>query len=141
MSKNPTGITQIRAAGTPMPGKKQDKKPSKAQAQKKSKNDLILERLAKVEQGLMQLSQVLQNHEQQVRIGGLERHVALNLLEQQMGREVIESLMQQRAPHFGLQISFDEQGDNDDQNDTDESSKGNASVPADEDYEGTEEYS
>jgi len=124
-----------------MPGKKQDKKPSKAQAQKKSKNDLILERLAKVEQGLMQLSQVLQNHEQQVRIGGLERHVALNLLEQQMGREVIESLMQQRAPHFGLQISFDEQGDNDDQNDTDESSKGNASVPADEDYEGTEEYS
>ena len=138
---NPMAVQNIRAAGTPLPGKRQGKKPTKAQAEKQTKADMLIQRIAKLEQGMMQLSQVLQQHEQQVRIGGLERHVALAILEQQVGRETIESLMNQRAEHFGLKVSFDKEGEANDENSTNESDQGGSSVSANEEYTGTEDYS
>lgn len=137
-----TAVESIRAAGTPMPGKKQGKKLTKEQMAKRSKNDMILERLSKIEEALSQVGPIIQQHEQQTRIGALERHVALQILEQQFGRELIESLMEKRAEHFGLKISYEkEKVDNDDQDDTDEPDSGSTDLPGDEEYEGSQEYS
>ncbi len=141
MADNPMAINNIRAAGTQEPGRKQEKQPTKAQAGKRSKMDLLLERVTKLESALMQLSQVLQQHEQQNRVGALERHVCLYLLEQEKGRETIESLMAERAELFGLQISFDDKEKvEDDQNDTDEPDSSDPVVSESQEYESSENY-
>ena len=140
MNNDNPGVHSIRASGTPMPGTKQGKKATKTQTEKRSKNDEILHRLNQLEQVVMQVTQALQKQEQQARVGALERHVALSILDQQVGREPIEALMASRAEHFGLQIKFDETKVDDEQNEVDEPDTGDLGIPTKDEYGGTEEY-
>ena len=113
--------------------------------------DNLEERVTKlennIEKAFNELNPLLQNIQQEMRVRALETHVALDVLGQNVcGRESIESLMQQRAPQFGLQLEFrkekvDEEGENNDENTSDESSEISAAVPPTEEYKGTEGYS
>jgi hypothetical protein len=140
--KNPLAVHQIRAAGTPMPGRRQAAQPSKLQLEKRTKNDAILEKLAELEKALFQLNHAIQQLHQAQRVSDLERHVALDLLGQQVGREAVESLMEKRAEHFGLQVSFqNEKVNENEQDDSNEPDQGNTPLSSPEGYESPENYS
>ena len=138
---NPMAVTQIRAAGTPMPGSRADKKLTKAQEDKRSKNDMIMETINKIEVSIHELKHLADQSEKAHRISALERHVILDILRQQFGAEIIESLMTKRAPHFGIEIQFKSEKVNDEQDNSNESNKGDTPISSPEGYEGPENYS
>jgi len=147
---NPLQVQQIRAAGTQMPGKRQGKKATKKQSKAHGRVDKLEERLSELEKNIEkafgELNPVLEEMQKEMRIRALEAHVSLDLIGQNVcSKETMESLMEQRAPQFGLKLEFRkekvEEGDNIGEDRTEESGEGCSAVPPTEEYKGTEGYS
>jgi len=150
---NPMKINQIRAEGTPLPGKRQKKQATKKQSKSLGRVGDIEAKIAEMEKNLIssfqQLNPALENMQKELRVRALETHVALDILGQNVcGREMIESLMKTRAPHFGLEIEYRKEAENQvkegdfiEEDTVNEPSEGCAIIPATEEYEGAKGYS
>jgi len=147
MAKKPNAmdIKNIRASGTQQPGKRQAKKPTKAQAKAQGTKDDLGSRLTRLEKGFEELSKfVLHSIRQELATRALETNVCMEVLGSQVTtRDFLMDLMRERAEHFGLTIQEESQqvGEDNAESSTDESSESNPDVSSEQKFEGAEGYS
>jgi len=140
--QNPLAVQQIRAAGTPMPGERQQKDKTKKQKASGNRNDMVMHKLQEHDEILHKIDSILQQLDQHNRVGSLERHVCLQLIAQNVcGEDVIRELMAERAENFGLSIKYgEEKVDEGQESESSETDNGSENVSKAEEFEGVEGY-